>query len=187
MFFAATTFFASLAGIVALFYVKHLELRSERILTPTLKEVADGYALNFKELLARSRSEIAKVVPITVFLMRLAVREAALQSAALLQFGERKAQELADLVSHKHRFERRETKSDFLRHMGGHPFRSAINSNSNVRTSAEPQKPLDISRPSNQTSTASITPVTPLTPQKRERKTKHPPTESSNIGAGAEK
>ena len=46
MFFAATTFFASLAGIVALFYVKHLELRSERILTPTLKEVADILRVN---------------------------------------------------------------------------------------------------------------------------------------------
>ena len=87
-------------GITSLFYMKYLELRRERVRTSTFKEMADGYALNLKQLLARSRSEAAKSVPIAVLIVRLAVREFALQSAALLQFGERKAHQLADMLSH---------------------------------------------------------------------------------------
>jgi len=43
------------------------------------------------------------------------VREAALGLAASARYLERQAHRLADLVSHKRGFERRETKSEFLK------------------------------------------------------------------------
>ncbi|KKW24380.1 MAG: hypothetical protein UY70_C0016G0027 [Candidatus Kaiserbacteria bacterium GW2011_GWB1_52_6] len=158
-------------GITSLFYMKYLELRRERVRTSTFKEMADGYALNLKQLLARSRSEAAKSVPIAVLIVRLAVREFALQSAALLQFGERKAHQLADMLSHKHHFERRETRSDFLRQVGEHPFRSAINTNG-AMTSAEAPRPLDLSTVSTVPSAAVISSVpTSSKPKSRRKRT----------------
>ena len=125
---AMTLFFISLVGILVLFYVKHLEVARARAISPNLREKADEYALDLKAVLSRSRFEVAKILPLMVRILLHFAREGALGLAALARLGERKAYDLADLVSHKHRFERRETKSEFLKQVAEHPLR---NTNSN--------------------------------------------------------
>ena len=120
MVLAGTVFGISLAGIGALFYLKHLELRRTRAITPVLRERADEYALDLKDLLTRSKVEASKLPPLMVLISRFAVREIALRMAALLRAGEHQAHHLADMVSYKHRFEKRETRSEFLKQVSEH-------------------------------------------------------------------
>ncbi len=120
MVISAVTFFLSLSGIAALFYMKHWELKRERALSPNLREQADLYALDLKLLLERSRFEAAKIPPLLMLFARFLVHEGAMYFAQFSRFTERKAHELADLVSYKHRFERRETKSEFLKQVSDH-------------------------------------------------------------------
>jgi hypothetical protein len=115
MLLAAITFFITLAAIAALFYMKHWELSRERVLTPVVREQADSYALELKDMLARSRFEAGKIPPLLMLLTRFFIHEGALYFAQFSRFLERKAHELADMASHKHRFERRETRSEFLK------------------------------------------------------------------------
>ena len=112
---AASVFFASLGAIVILFFVKHWETRREEGVVLELREKADRRALELKALLMRSHRQTAKILPIAILILRFFVHEIALGMAALARLGERQAHRLADLVSHKHRFERRETKSQFLK------------------------------------------------------------------------
>lgn len=111
----AVIFFLALLGIVALFAVKYWETRTDKQLAPITREKADERALEFKDFLARSRVELAKLPPTLVYISRFAVHEAALGAAALARMLEHQSHRLADLVSHKHRFERRETNSEFLK------------------------------------------------------------------------
>ncbi|MFA7309322.1 MAG: hypothetical protein WC050_00250 [Candidatus Paceibacterota bacterium] len=118
--FAATLFFGSLIGIAALFGVKYWEVRAGRVVAPGVRTRADAYALQLKDLLHRSRGELAKVPPMLLYMSRIAVHEAALGAAQLARAAERGAHRLADMVSHKHRFERREPRSEYLKQMNDH-------------------------------------------------------------------
>ena len=115
MVFAGIVFSLSLIGIIALFVFKHREERAGYVFAPALKEKGDDHALNLKMFLARCRAESSTWVPRAAFLSRVLLHRAALGIASLARTIERQAHRLADLVSHKHGFERRETRSDFLR------------------------------------------------------------------------
>jgi hypothetical protein len=130
---AMALFFISTVGIFFLFYIKHLEVARERALSPNLRGKADEYALDLKAVLSRSRFEIAKIPPLMVRILRHFAREGALGLASLARLGERKAYELADMVSHKHRFERRETKSEFLKQVAEHKSENGFEKNDGVR------------------------------------------------------
>jgi hypothetical protein len=117
---ATVVFFVSFFGIVSLFALKHWELRRERTLAPVLRSKFDARALQFKELLAAARVDLAKVPPFALRLVRVLIREAAIGFAVLARVAERQAYRLADLVSHKHRFEKRETRSEFLKKVSEH-------------------------------------------------------------------
>ncbi|OGG53659.1 hypothetical protein A2851_02105 [Candidatus Kaiserbacteria bacterium RIFCSPHIGHO2_01_FULL_53_29] len=120
MVFVTAIFFISLVGIGLLFGLKYWEMRRERILAPSMRSELDRRAVQLKELMAAARVDLAKLPPIAVRLSRLAIHEAALGFAALARFAEGQAHRLADLVSHKHRFERRETRSEFLKKVAEH-------------------------------------------------------------------
>ncbi len=120
MIFTTIVFFASIAGIIAIFALKYWEQRTNRILAPSVRYKLDVRALQIKELLAAARIDIAKIPPAGVRLARLLVHEAALGLAVLARITEKQLYRLADFVSHKHRFEKRATHSEFLKKVAEH-------------------------------------------------------------------
>lgn len=120
MLFAAIIFVFSLLAIAGLFTFRYWELQRGFIVAPALREKLDVRAVQLKELVLAARADLAKLPPLTVRIGRIMVHEAALALAALARIAERQAHRLADLVSHKHRFERRETRSEFLKKVSEH-------------------------------------------------------------------
>ena len=118
--FAFVAFVISLAGIVALFCIKYFELNREKVFLPRLREQADIRAGQVKELLVAARADLAQLVPLTVRLSQYLVHESALAFAALARTAEKAAHQLAELVSSKRRFEKRETRSEFLKKVSEH-------------------------------------------------------------------
>ncbi len=120
MVYAAVIFFGSLIGIAILFAIKYWEMRRGMVMAPGVRTRADEYALELKALLVRGRAQLATVPPTLVYLSRALLHEGALGFARLARAAEQQAHKLADLVSHKHRFEKREPRSEYLRRMNGH-------------------------------------------------------------------
>lgn len=114
----------SILGLSLLFYIKHWEERNARIFIPDLRLAADQKALELKTILQKAQGEFRKLGPTLIRFSRTLLHDLALYLAALSRASERQAHRLADMVSHKHRFERRETKSDFLRQVGELPIRN---------------------------------------------------------------
>ncbi|KKW19568.1 MAG: hypothetical protein UY63_C0010G0002 [Parcubacteria group bacterium GW2011_GWA2_51_10] len=125
MIFASIIFFLSLFAIVGLFALKLWEERRERILYPDFRDTADSRALLLKGQLIRGREQLARLPPAALHLARFSIHIAALKTAEFARYLERQAYKLADLVSHKHRFERRDTNSDFLKKIQQHAMRSS--------------------------------------------------------------
>ena len=116
---AASFFFGSCIGIAGLFGLKYWEAK-HRTLAPGLRERLDVEALRLKDLLGAARIDLAKLLPHAVRLTRILLHEAALGLAVVARFAERQAHRLADLVSYKHRFEKRATRSEFLKKVSEH-------------------------------------------------------------------
>jgi hypothetical protein len=124
MVIAAVFFFGSLIGIAVLFGIKYWEVHHGRTMVPArVRTRADRGALRVKTLLDMAREEAQRIPPAVVYIVRLLIHETALGTAMLARTLERQAHRLADFVSHKHRFERRESRSEFLRQMNGHALR----------------------------------------------------------------
>lgn len=117
MLIAAIIFLGSILGIVLLFGFKYWEQRTQRMVAAVARERADAQALRLKGALARSRVHLAKLPPNILFVSRLILREVALGAAGLARASERQAHRIADMVSHKHRFEKREPRSLYLKKM----------------------------------------------------------------------
>ncbi len=122
MLFYAIVFFISLACVSCLFGVKYWEKENKRVLYPRYREMADEYAVKLKELALSGREELSKLPPRVLILAKRIVHESALGVARLARDTESRAHQLADLVSHKHRFEKRETRSEFLKQVGEYPI-----------------------------------------------------------------
>ena len=120
MLFATVILLLSLISIVGLFAFKYWELRSGRIVFADARSRIDAHAINLKELMVAARLDLAKLPPELVRLGRTLIHTGALALASLARMGEREAHRLADLVSYKHRFERRETSSEFLKKVAEH-------------------------------------------------------------------
>jgi len=113
--FATILFLLSLLGVVALFALKHWEARAGRVLAPSVERYLDMRALQGKELLIALQADLEKLPPELVHFARVGIRIVALETARFARFLEAQAHRLADLVSHKHRFERRAPRSEFLK------------------------------------------------------------------------
>jgi len=120
MMFAVTVYIASLVGIVAIFSVKFWEDKKQVVIAPSFRASADEHARELKRLVGRSRVEMMKLPPVLLYVSRVLVHMAALKAAASARYLERQAHRLADVVSHKHRFERRAPRSEFLKQMNEH-------------------------------------------------------------------
>gem|GEM_PF-1687303 len=115
----------SILGLASLFYIKHWEEKKARIFAPDLRLAADERALQVKGFLGLCQSEFRKIGPTSLRIGRALLHDLALALAALSRASERQAHKLADVVSHKHRFERRETKNDFLKQVSDVPMRNS--------------------------------------------------------------
>jgi len=113
-------FLVALVGIIALLALKYWELRNQRVIFPRMREKADMRANNLKELMVAARLDLSKLPPAIVLMVRVLLHKGALAFASLARTGERQAHRLADMVSYKHRFERRETRSEFLKKVSEH-------------------------------------------------------------------
>lgn len=120
MLFAFIVFFVALSGIVLLFALKYVEVRTQRIIFAPLRERADIRALQLKELLDAARLDLSRIPPEVVRLSRIGIHQLALGFAALARGAERYAHQVADLVSYKHHFEKRDTRSEFLKKVAEH-------------------------------------------------------------------
>ncbi len=105
----------ALLSIIGLFVLKSIEVRRGSRLAPTMRDRADAQALRLKEVLLDSRHQIAKLPPFALYVSRLMLHEGALGLASLGRMLEREAHRLADMASSKRGFERKETKSKFLK------------------------------------------------------------------------
>lgn len=117
---AMIVFFVSLILIIALFTLKKIELRHDARFAENARARADIGALYVKSLLETSEGYIERIPFFIGALVRYGVHVGALSFARLARGLEREAHRVADLVSHKHRFERRETKSKYLKEVSSY-------------------------------------------------------------------
>lgn len=118
--FAVSIFGLSLFGIVLLFGMKRMEIARGALIGGAWRESADLFALRVKWVIMVIEWYLARTPIFVSVLVRYGVRMAALGFANLARTSEAQAHRLADMVSHKRNFERRETRSEFLKQMSEH-------------------------------------------------------------------
>lgn len=112
---ASIVFSVALFLILILFLVKYMEAgRAVRFLD-TARTRADDGALKVKAALVMGEAYLEELPFFVGALSRYVVHVGALSFARLARASAKRAHQLADLVSHKRGFERRATKSQFLR------------------------------------------------------------------------
>lgn len=116
MLIASAIFFGGgLLGLVALFSVKYHEQMRGVELEAQWRAFADQHAHDVKHLLAQLRHEASELYPKVGVMLRTSIHAGAMSMASVARWIEMQAQKLADMVSHKHHFQHRETRSDFLK------------------------------------------------------------------------
>lgn len=115
MLIAFIIFVVSLIGIVTLFCLKYWEMRTQKIVVSRARSKADVRALEIKAWIMHIRAEAEKLPPQILSLSRYGVRDLALAIAAFARGIEKQAHRIADLVSHKRHFERKESKNSYLK------------------------------------------------------------------------
>lgn len=120
MILAGTLFAFSLFGIIILFCAKAYELAHPHPVRAKWRESADGFALRVKWTLRVIEWYIAHTPQFLSLFGRWSIRTGALWFARLARLSAEEAHRLADMVSHKRGFERRETKSEFLKQVTDH-------------------------------------------------------------------
>src|SRR3990167_8272806 len=116
--FLILLFVVSLVSLLAMFAFKYAELHMNVTVLPAFREWADDAACQLKALVERGGKEFEKLPPRALILFRIVVHVLALFVARMARGAETQAHRLADFVSHKHGFERRETNSEFLKKVG---------------------------------------------------------------------
>ncbi len=117
---AVTGFILSLAGLIALFSLKYMEFSKRRIYGPELRAKADSWALLLKALLYASMDRLEQLPHDFVVFLRMVVHVGAIIFARGARAAEKGAHQIADRVSHKHHFERTESRSEFLKSVSAH-------------------------------------------------------------------
>ena len=115
MIIPVVTFVLALCGIMALFVFKHREVTTGRVVAPRTREHLDKNAHRLKDLLVAAESDLSRIPPEFVNFVRTLIQALALLGARGARFFESQLHRVADLVSHKHRYERPAApRSEFL-------------------------------------------------------------------------
>jgi len=117
---AAVTFGVSLFGILLLFVMKKIEVSRGSLIGGSARDSADLFALRVKWVFLVIEWYLSRLPDFLFLLSRHAVRAGALYLARAARYAEAQAYHLADFVSHKRNFERRETKSNYLKKVSEH-------------------------------------------------------------------
>ena len=115
---ALIIFAVSLVSIVALFVLKGFESVREARIGEGWRERADHGALRVKRIFEIGEYHVENIPFYTGAVTRYVVHVGALSFARLARSSAIQAHRLADFVSHKRNFERRATKSSFLKQVG---------------------------------------------------------------------
>lgn len=120
---ATIIFFISLVGLAGLFGFKHWENGREQMPWQDARRRIDERAHRTKEIMLVSAIELEKLPPYLLHVMRISIQRGAISFGYLAHWLGRRSHALADLVSHKHRFQRKETNSEFLKKVIEHPMK----------------------------------------------------------------
>ncbi len=113
---SAISFFAfSLVSIVGLFFFRAWEERRGVRVAAHARIALDGYARNIKDALMRGERALAQLPSVGTFLTLKFLAFISVRLARLSRAASEAAHRLADFISHKHNFERREIRSEFLK------------------------------------------------------------------------
>lgn len=123
---AMVVFFVSLSGILFLFILKSVEVRRNARFAEGMRTRADHGAMRVKAVLETTEGYIENIPFFLGAFTRYGVHISALSFARLARVSEEQAHRLADLVSHKHRFERKETKSRYLKEVSGYKGKDGV-------------------------------------------------------------
>lgn len=122
-----SVFFVSLAGIIGLFVFKLWEERRERAVLPRFRLALDAIAYRCKELANAGEAWLSRAPSSAAALVLSALASSAVGFAHLARAASEAAHKLADFVSHKRNFTRRETKSEFLKKVTEHKNSNGAN------------------------------------------------------------
>ena len=114
---AAIVFIVSLLCIALLFALKRWEVARGSVFAPEMRTRGDARALEFKALLERARIWVEGLPPVLLVRARQGLHLGALSAAAAARYVERELHRLAEMVSHKRNFEKRESHNEFLKQM----------------------------------------------------------------------
>ena len=118
--FTFVVFFISLLGLCALFSLKLLEEKRGVAYVPEFRARMDRFAKILKAVLRLLAARLQELPHDLGVFLRMLVHFAAVICARGARAAEQAAHQVADRVSHKHRFERGETRSNFLRTVSEH-------------------------------------------------------------------
>lgn len=104
--------------LIVLFSLKRAEVARGRRFGENFRARADARAIRIKTVLENAEAYLGEVPFYFSALSRYFVHVGALSFAKIARASASRAHQLADLVSHKRGFERRETKSQFLKDVG---------------------------------------------------------------------
>ena len=110
----------SLVGLALLFVLRLWEHKRGMRLLPELRNWADAQAIALKGKLINIAHFVENLPKYIGILIRVIVHTSIVGFARIAGTAERAAHNIADLVSYKHTFERRETNSDFLKQVREH-------------------------------------------------------------------
>lgn len=130
--FAGAAFFFAFFGLVGLFALKRWEGLHDRILFPEIRRKVDEGALRIKSFMLAVLQNFGTLPYILLYSLRISVHVSAIGFGHLAHWIGERSHSLADLVSHKHRFERREPRSEFLKKVIEHPITNRVPERSNV-------------------------------------------------------
>jgi len=113
-------FVSSLTAITMLFSFKYAEERRARLLLPEMRRMLDAAAEWCGRVLRGSEDQLSKLPPASMRVIRRMLASSAISFGAIAERIAHGSHRLADFFSHKHNFERRETRSEFLRQVAEH-------------------------------------------------------------------
>ena len=120
---AVSVFAFSFVGVLFLFLMKKIEIVRGSLIGGNFRDDADLFAMRVKWVFLVVEWYLSRMPDFVFHYGRHLVRVGALNLARAARQAEAQAYRLADFVSHKRNFERRETKSQYLKKVGEQPIR----------------------------------------------------------------